>query len=273
MRHLRRTFALGAAVCASATVVALAAAAAPALAGPEFTASRVAPSPCSEATPCKTKGRGITSEFPEKYAGYSQQFKFGQLRIDCEKASTYANTPAEGAITWESSQNFATEVKFGKCLAPFKSGTFTGGIKTYFNEGKPVKFVYTAAKEVEFGTGETEAEIEVAGGETSFKIAAKMCKINWPSQHLTAKEAGITFSNTEVGPFTEKTQLKKFPSGFQKRLVITNAFKHLLWNYESGQCVGEGGFEEEAAHTEGHFGEYHGALEEEVTGGNLSFVP
>jgi len=270
MRHLRRTFALGAAVCASATVVALAATAAPALAA-EFTASRLLPSPCSEATPCKTKGRGVPSEFPEKFAGYSQQFKFGAFRIDCEKASTVANTPAEGAITWETSQTFATEVKFGKCLAPVHTGNFTGGIKTYFNEGKPVKFVYTAAKEVEFGTGETEAEIEVAGGETSFKIAAKMCKINWPSQKLSAKEAGITFTNTEVA-VTEK-QMKKFPSGFQKRLVITNAFKHLLWNYEEGQCVGEGGFEEEAAHTEGHFGEYHGALEEEVNGGNLGFTP
>jgi hypothetical protein len=270
MRHLRMTFGLGAAVCAAATVCALALASAPAVAA-EFTASRLLPSPCTEETPCKTKGRGVASEFPEKFSGYTQQFKFGAFRIDCEKAKTTGNTPAEGAITWETSQTFATEVKYSKCLAPVHTGGFTVGIHTYFNEGKPVKFVYTAAKEAEFGTGETESEVEVAGGETVFKVGAKVCKINWPSQKLTAKEAGITFSNTEVA-VTEK-QLKKFPSGFQQRLVIFNGWKHLLWNYEEGQCVGEGGFEEEAAHTEGHFGEYHGALEEEVVGGNLGFTP
>jgi hypothetical protein len=270
MRHLRRTFGLGAAVCAAATVCALAAMSAPAMAA-EFTASRLIPGPCSVEAPCKTKGKGTTSEFPEKFAGYTQQFKFGSFRIDCQKAKTVANTPAEGAITWETSQTFATEVKFGKCLAPVKAGTFTGGIKTYFNEGKPVKFVYTAAKEAEFGTGETESEVEVAGGETSFKVAARLCKISWPSQKLSAKEAGVTFSNTEVA--VSEKQMKKFPSGFQHKLVITNAWKHLEWIYEEGQCVGEGGFEEEAPHTEGHFGEYHGALEEEVTGGNLGFTP
>jgi hypothetical protein len=270
MRHLRITFGLGAAVCASATVCALAVASAPAVAA-EFTASRLLPSPCSEASPCKTKGRGVTSEFPEKFPGYTQQFKFGTLRIDCERAKTEAKTPAEGAITWETSQTFATEVKYGKCLVPVKSGNFTGGLKAYFNEGKPVKFVYTAAKEAEFGTGETESEVEVAGGETTFKIQAKLCKIIWPSQKLSAKEAGVTFANTEV-EVVEK-QWKKFPTHFQQRLIITNAFKHLEWIYAEGQCVGEGGFEEGAAHVEGHFGEYHGALEEEVNGGNLGFKP
>jgi hypothetical protein len=262
MRHLRMTLGLG-------MVCALAVTAAPAMAA-EFTASRL-PTPCSEEAPCTTKGRGVTSAFPEKFPGYTQQFKFGSFRIDCGAAKTVAKTPAEGAITWETSQTFATEVKYSKCLAPVKAGTFTGGIRTYFNEGKPVKFVYKAAGEVEFGTGETESEVEVAGGETTFKVGSKFCKINWPSQKLTAKEAGVTFTDTPVA-VTEK-QMKKFPSGFQHRLTISNAWKHLQWNYEEGQCVGEGGFEEEAGKTEGHFGEYHGALEEEVNGGNLGFTP
>ena len=44
------------------------------------------------------------------------------------------------------------------------------------------------------------------------------------------------------------------------------------YEFEEGQCVGEGGFEEEAGKTEGKIGKYIGTLREEVKGGNLEIA-
>src|SRR5947209_7161611 len=107
MRHLRTTIGFAAVVCACAIFTA------PALAK-NFKASRL-PNPCSEAEPCKTKGVGV-GEADEKHAGFIAQFKFGAFTIDCAKANTKANVPAEGAITWATNLTFATEVKFSKCV-------------------------------------------------------------------------------------------------------------------------------------------------------------
>src|SRR5579872_3763092 len=173
MRHLRMTIGLAAVVCACAALTA------PAFAK-EFTASRT-PHACSEAEPCRTKGKG-TGIVDEARPEYTQQFKFGSFTIECKTAASKAKVPAEGAITWATSLTFATEVKFGGCKTLAKFGSFTGAIGTKFNNGLPVKFVYHINGFVEEGSGETETEVEVGGAASSFKIGQKICTISWPAQ-------------------------------------------------------------------------------------------
>ena len=79
-------------------------------------------------------------------------------------------------------------------------------------------------------------------------------------------------TRTETVPVEEK-QKNKFPTLKQERLIIANAFKGMTWEYTEGQCVGEGGFEEEAPKVEAKTGAYFGNFEEEVSGGNLGFKP
>jgi hypothetical protein len=263
MKIFTRTIGVAVAICA------LALSATSAFAnGTEFEATRFE-NPCSEASPCTTKGIAPEGEL-------SQVLKFGAFEIKCD-AKTKALTVGEGAIAWEFNKTFATEIKFFKCftVAKFFEG-FVGGLKTSFNEGKPMKILYHINGYAEIGTGETFTEVEVGGAEASFKIAGKLCKINWPAQTVPAAAekkpeeefSAAVFSNKEVTvpPF----QAKKFPpEGKQTRLIIANEFSKMKWEYEEGQCTGEGGFEEEAKKVEGHSGKWTGTLEEQVKGGNL----
>ncbi len=262
-----------------ATIGALAACAAPATAH-QFTASRL-PKPLSEAEPGKTKGHGIGST---ELGGTerSQELKFGVFYIVCA-AKTSGKTIDEGAVSWATSLTFATEVKFEKCLTRTNFNGFLAGTKTTFNvnpetkKSEPIKFVYHVNGFVQLGTGETESEVEVGAGTASFSIAGKICKIDWPRQTVPAKAvnkpeepySAASYSSEEV-PVEEK-ELKKFPSGFQTKLLIANDFKNMEWFYEEGQCLGEGGFEEAAKQEAGKTALYKGSFEEELTLGNLGF--
>src|SRR5947209_18591102 len=164
MKMLTRTAGIGAALCAFAIY------AAPALAnGTEFEATKL-PVQCEEATPCATRGVAVGGEF-------SQALKFGAFTIKCN-AKTKAKTIGEGAVAWEFNPTFATEIKFTKCLTVAKFGSFTGGIKTAFNGGLPMKILYHINGFAQIGTGETTTEVEIGGAEASFKISGKICKIN-----------------------------------------------------------------------------------------------
>jgi len=243
----------------------------------EFVTSRL-PKECSTELPCKTKGFGVGS-VDENHPEYTQKFKFGGFTILCKKATTKAKTPAEGAPTWSSSQTFATEVKFSTCGTEAKFGTNTGLLKTTFNGGLPIKFLWHVNGFAEIGSEETETEVEVGGGTSTFTIAGKICKIGWPAQTgpaVAEKKPGgeysaAVYSNNEFP--VEESKLKRFPSGFQKRLIIANEFKGMKYVYEEGQCMGEGGFEEEFKGAESRTGLFVGTFEEYVEGGNLGFNP
>ena len=268
MRRFRTT--------AGALVALFAFTATPALAK-EFTTSRL-PKECSEELPCKTKGIGIGSA-DEAHPEYTQKFKFGGFTILCKKAATKAKTPAEGAPVWGTSQTFASEVKFSSCGTEAKFGTNTGFLKTSFNGGLPIKFLWHVNGFAEIGSEETASEIEVGSGTTTFTISGKICKIGWPAQTVPAvaekkpegEYSSAVYSNNEIP--VEESKLKRFPSGFQKRLVIANEFKAMKYTYEEGQCLGEGGFEEEFKGAEAKTGFYKGTFEEWVEGGNLGFNP
>jgi len=257
MKRYSRTLGLVIAVCAFAVPVTSAF-------GEEFVASRE-PVPISEEKPGTTKGRAPEGEF-------SQTLKFSNFTIKCN-AKTKALTVGEGAIAWETSPTFATEIKYTKCLTVAKFGSFTGGLHTSFNEGKPMKILYHINGFAEIGSGVTFTDVEIGGAEASFKISGKICKISWPAQTVPAAAiknpeedfSAAVYSNKEVPVAVSK----KFPEGMQKRLIIANEFKKMEYFFEEGQCLGEGGFEEEAKKVEGKDGSWVGTLEEEVTGGNL----
>jgi len=255
MRHIKGVLGVAALVCAFALM------ASPTLAA-EFTASRIPE--LSEASPGKTTGRSVGGEF-------AQVFRFGAFQIKCDKATGYAKTVAEGAVTWSTSKIFATEMKFGKCLTVAKFTGFTAGLGTRFNNGNPIKIVYHVNGFAEFGSGETLTEVEVGSGEAGFKISGKICTISWPAQTVPAKAikepegefSSAVYSNKYVA--VPESQFKKYPGPEheheQQRLVIANEWKKMTWEYQEGQCVGEGGFEEEAKKVEGKEGQYLGTID------------
>jgi len=271
MKGPKTVLGLASAMCA------LCVAAAPAVAS-EFTASRL-PKPLSETEPGKTKGVGIGSSViggEER----NQELKFGAFSIYCD-AQTSGKTIDEGAVSWATSQTFATEIKFTKCLTRANFGTFMGGVATKFDfnpetkKAEPMKFVYHVNGFAQLGTEETESEVEVGSGSASFAIAGKICKINWPSQTVPAKAevkpngtySAATYTNEEVPVGVSR----RFPSGLQQRLIIKNEFKGMDWSYEEGQCLGEGGFENPAKTEEAKNGIFNGTLDETLNGGNLGF--
>jgi len=273
MRNFR--FAVGLAAIACTFIVTTSAMAS------NFTASRL-PKPLSESEPGKTKGFGIASENLE--AERNQAFKFGPFEIVCT-AVAHAYTIPEGAVSWSTHQTFSTLIKYNKCLTKAHFGSFVAGLNTAFNvnpetkKQEPLKYVYHVNGFAETGTGETFSEVEVGSGDATFRISGKTCKIVWPAQTVPATAikkpegefSSAVYSNNFVPVEETPTNLKKFPSGFQQRLIIEHNFKAMEWKFEDGQCLGEGGFEEEAKATEGKTATYKGAVEEQVVGGNLGF--
>jgi hypothetical protein len=246
----------------------------------QFEASRL-PKALSEAEPGKTKAvsTGSTELGGEER---SLEFHFGQYHIFCG-AKGLDKTVNEGAVSWLTSPTFATTIKFEKCLTKIDVEGVYEGISTKFNwspetkKVEPIKFVYHQNGFVELGSGETESEVEVGSGTAAITIAGKLCKIDWPRQTVPLKAvkdpnetfSAATYSTKEV-PVGSK-ELRKFPSGFQKRLLIANEFKGMEWSYEEGQCLGEGGFETVAKKEAAKTGTFKGSLEEQIVGGNLSF--
>lgn len=246
----------------------------------KFVASRL-PKPLSAELPGKIKGIGLEGE--KGIGERGQYLQFGAFRILCN-AKAKANSISEGAVSWAFSSTLSTEVSFTKCLTIVQFPGFKAGLPTKFGYNpetkkiEPIKIVYHQNGFAEIGTGETEGEVEVAPGSSTFGIAPKICKISWPAQTVPVKAikkpegeySAAVFSNKFV-PVPEK-EVKNFPpKGEQERLLVANAFKGMEWHYESGQCLGEGGFEEEAKKTEGKTATWLGNLELWVNKGNLGF--
>ena len=250
MRRLRIAIVLAVATCICATT------AATAMGEKVFRATRL-PKPISEVEPGKTIGRGVGV----------QAFHFGPFKIKCEVAK------ASGIVDKETFKDFSTQVKFSRCLTEAKFGTFLGGIRTNFNERKAIGFVYHINGFAETGEAEEGTEVTVSGGGANFKIGGKICNISWPSQTVPAKAVKDPEGEFSAAVYTNQDFASgfpaKFPSGFQRKLNIANEFRGMEYEFEEGQCVGEGGFEEEAGKTEGKSARYEGTLQQEVKSGNL----
>lgn len=251
MRHVKLVSGLATAVCA----LGIAASPAAAVNMHHFVASKLGKSPVSEETPAKSRGIGLGP----------QAFKFGGIHITCERAR------AAGIINKTEFKDFATGVKYGECTTEIKFGAKeVAHIKTTFNAGKPVDYVYHINGYAEIGTEAEEegTEVKISGGNATFAIPGLKCTINWPAQTVPAKAAKkpegeysfAVYSNEAVAT----TMLKAFPSGFQQRLDIANEFKQMEYSVENGACS-------EFEKTEGKGGKYVGSLQEYIVGGNLSY--
>lgn len=257
MRHVKTTLSAG--IVLGALFMAT-----PALAT-EFFAERN-PNACSETAPCQTVGLGFGTA-DEQHPGYAAEFQLGAFNVLCQTVHARAKTPAEGAFTTESSETLKIQVTFGKCLTVARFGQFSGGFGTVFNGGKPMTLEY---KPNEALPGEVEGGTVQLGEErVSVKISHGICKIGWGGQVVKSKKERpvATFANQEQ---ILAKPTARFPEGIRKRLEITNTFNGLEFEYEEGQCVGEGGFEEGASKTEGKSGKFEAKVLLTVPGGSIS---
>ncbi len=237
MRRVRITLGLMVAVCA----VAFSATAALAH---TFTAS-IAKKTLSEATPGKLKGGSVGP----------QAFKFGPIHTTCETAG------AKGIVTEEASPTLKVVASYHGCATAIKVGAEPATLKTRFLA--PVEYSFHANGVAEVGTEGEEGSVDIGSGAAELKIAGIKCLISWPAQtapmKATAAPAAL-FSNEEV----MSTHLKAFPTGFQKKLVISAEFKNMEFSFEEGQCS-------EFKVPEAKTGSYKGVLHMELAGGNLGF--
>jgi hypothetical protein len=265
MRNIRLVGGLAAAVCV------LAVGAAPVMAH-QFVASKSG----------KTAGRGFQEIIVEK--GVAPEFeparmhewRLGAFRILCYKAT------GAGEVTEGGSETFTTTTKYSKC-GWYPQATNTLHVAAGFSK-TGITVIYHANGYTEaVGNGEGEEyefkKAEVLESAAFIKISStKLCKIVIPAQtipvraikHPEEEFSAAVFSNTEVAA----TNLKAFPSGFQKRLVIQNEFKKMKFKYagEETQCTSAPEFEKLSEEGGGgSAGVYKGNLEERLVAGDLSW--
>jgi hypothetical protein len=251
-------------------VCVLAVSAAPAMAH-QFVASKTG----------KTIGKGYEEIIvekgvaPEFEPARMQEWRLGAFKILCYKAT------GAGEVTETASETFTTTTKYSKCgWYPQKNSLHvaaafskTGITVIYHANG------YTEA----VGNGEGEEyefkKAEVLESAAYIKISStKLCKIVIPAQtipvraikHPEDEYSSALFSTIE----TPATNMKLFPSGFQKRMVIANEFKKMKFKYagEETQCTTAPEFEKLAEENGGGAtGVYKGQLEERLLAGDLSW--
>jgi hypothetical protein len=263
MRYVRLAGGLAAVICV------LAITAAPSM-GHQFVASKLG----------KSVGHGFEEIPVEKGVvpafepARMQEWRLGAFRILCY------HTQTNGEVTELASETFTTTVKFAKCGWYPTPGQNSLHVAAQWSK-TGIKIVYHA-------NGYTEAVGNGSGEEVEFKNAVvletaayvkisstKLCKIIIPEQTIPVRAikhpeevfSAAVYSNEEV----PATNLKLFPSGFQKRLVIANEFKNMKFKYggEETQCATAPEFEKQQE--EGHIGVWKGTFETWVSSGNLSF--
>jgi hypothetical protein len=214
----------------------------------QFTASAL-----KSAFPLKTKGVGVGT----------QSFKFGKIEIECESETT------KGTVTESPTQVLKVEASYKECVVPITVWGQHTTTTTHFK----VEYLYHANGLVQTGSelvpGPTP-EVEIGAGSATMGISnTGGCKVVWPAQTIPstfAKQPMEQYSAAVFSPEeTAATNLKLFPTGFQKKLVITNEFKSMDYSiFEKGLCS-------ELEKTEGNNGHYSGKLILEAASGNLAW--
>jgi hypothetical protein len=267
MRKLRIVGILAGALCA------LALTAVPAMAH-NFVASKVG----------KTTGKGFEEIPVEKgvtpafVPAQMQEWKFGSFRILCYRAQE------SGEVTELVSETFTTNIKFLKCGWYPESSNSLHVAAAFSSSGLTVIYHANGYTEA-VGNGEGEfieyKKATILETAAYFKISStKLCRIIIPEQTIPIAAikkpnepySDAVYSNT-IG---EVPVSKTFPTGEQERLLITNAFKGVLYKYgaegEETQCHNAPEFEKTAEEGGGAVaGQYKGILEEKIPGGNLKF--
>lgn len=240
MRRLR--IALGLAVGLCVLVVA-----AVPVSAHQFTASAY-----NKTLPLKTKGLGTGI----------QSFKLGKIEFECGVAR------AKGVVSESPSPVLKVAVKYTECESHTKFYGQAVYPKVHFKGN--VEYLFHENGFAEIGAGGEPASPQIGNDPIEIVIAQTGgCKVLWPAQVVPFKAetkpdeeySAVSFSSKEV----PAENLKKFPTGLQRKLVITRALKNMEYEIEPiGLCEG---FEK----TEGKIGADAGMLEMEVGGGDLGF--
>ncbi len=273
MRHLRMALGLAVALCVFAVT------AVPAMAH-EFVPSK--------AGALKAKGTNefVTEEGVKPQEQYNkapddsrvQVFKFSsRLTIKCLK------TRASGTIPGPS-ETVELAVKFTTCgWYPQASSPLHTGARFELKEGKSFGFVFHAngftefvgnpeLEEIEWKEKPISGEVEVLETATELIIPGHVCRIVVPAQTIPVKAVmhpeeeftSVVYKNIEV-----PTTNKKFPSGFQKKVVFESNLKGIKYELKGGegteQCEQFLGEEKK-----GSGGNYKGNITVEVVGGDLT---
>lgn len=213
----------------------------------EFTASAF-----NKTFPLKTKGEGTGT----------QLFKLGRVEFECGVAK------AKGVVSESPAPLLKVSVKYTECESHTKFYGQASYPKIHFRNR--VEYLYHQNGFAEIGAGGEIESPTIGSGPIEIVIAQTGgCKLLWPAQTVPFKAeikpeeeySAVLFSSKEV----TAENLKKFPTGFQQKLVITNELKNMAYEIEPiGLCEG---WEK----TEGKIGLDTGGLELETIGGDLSF--
>jgi hypothetical protein len=203
--------------------------------------------------PGKTKGKNSEEAV--------QEFRFGAFKISCTKAVS------TGEVTQLSSKTLFDQVRYKGCSTAAKIGSNPIALKTKFST--PISYEYHSNGFAEFG-GENEGEVKLTSpSSVEIKVQAIKCIIELPVQTVPVKAEKKPNGNYSAVSFeTEESENKHknlFPSGIQRKLLITNAMKGIQYSFVGGgQC-------EEFANAEGHAGTISGTLVDELKQGELWF--
>jgi len=273
MRSLKITVALAAVACVVAALAspALAAKEHPKAFFGEFFANVPSGGPVTPEHPVTAKTK--EGELGALYFGTHEEK--GAFAFQCGKLTSQAT------VSWEHSENFLTELKFGKCTAErrLRENLTERGIKTKFSKGFEMEFHANGSAEV--GKSEGTATI-VKGSKIELKVKGSTCKIIIPEQTIplkAEKNPELEFESAEYGTFEESEEkLKIYPNGIKDELEIAWELEKLVFYVpaeEGGACEytkapgGKYNPELKVVEIKGYF---EGELEEiKVKNGNVGF--
>jgi hypothetical protein len=187
-----------------------------------------------ESTGGTTKGLSVTK---------NEEFQVWPMTVVCPKAVT------KGSIAAGLTETFTTEVKYSSCT------TFGGALKVTVSAGS---FVYNAN-----GIVAITAPITITP-------SILKCHYVIPLQAGFAKESVLFSDVTDFG-----ANVKKFPNG-QSKIQVQSLLTGMHYTAVGWPCTGPKNAEEhkegKETEEEGEEGKFSGKIEEEVVGGNLTWL-
>jgi hypothetical protein len=232
--------------------------------------SRVTAAACTACAFAVAAAPAVAHEFVASKSGKVKGSQVGQVEFALKPFIITCNfSKGTSKVTAGSSETFFVSTRFKNCVT--KASIQREGITLKTKFKTPVAIEYHANGFIEVGSEgeEFEGSATLKGGEVEIYIPTVKCEIYWPEQTVPVK--AIKHPEREYEEALYETQSvprssKKFPSGFQNKLVIHDQVRHLEYEYEEGQCSNFAKAEEEQKK-----GEINGEFVEELAGGNLEF--
>jgi len=269
MRRVRVVLAFAVVVCAFG-----------ALSAPAF-AKKVKPPVIFGKFVASIPGKTISPTEPAIATGHGEltSFKLGPVEVEeCAK-----EVKSVGKVESESSETLFQNIKFKNCIVWASLGKGEDKVKEKQKVSFNLGFEFHSNRSLEVGQAE-ESDVGLTESSVSFKVAKTSCTLVIPAQTIPIKAEAKPEKEYEAASYTtledKEVKLKKFPAGFQDKLVIEMEFKKLegLLKPNAG-CTSELPVNEEPesprfGYIEYRNGELEAELEEVVIkNGNLGFEP